>query len=73
MTGLAAACGVDGSRRKAIKPGEETLFTAHCLLPAGDTDTREAMKVLTSLYKSVDLNDKAARLEAELKALPAAP
>ena len=68
MTALAAGYGADGSGRKAIKLGEEALALARRILPAGDPRTVEAMKGLITLYKSVDLADKAAALEAEMTA-----
>lgn len=71
MTGLASAYGADGSGRKAIKLGEEALALARRVLPTGDPRTIEEMKVLIPLYRSVDLEADAARLEAEVKALPA--
>ena len=70
MTGLAAAYGADGSGRKAIKLGEEALTLARRVLPAGDPRTVEVMKILIPLYRSVDLEADAAKLEAEVKALP---
>ncbi len=71
MTALAAAYGADGSGRKAIKHGEAALALARRVLPAGDPSTIKAMKVLIPLYRSVDLEADAAKLEEELKALPA--
>ncbi len=68
MTKLAAAYGADGSGRKAIKLGEEALAIARRALPAGDQRTVEAMKVMVQLYKLVDLNDEAGKLEAEIQA-----
>lgn len=67
MTKLAAAYGADGSGRKAIKLGEEALALARHTLPASDLHTIEAMKVLVTLYRSVDLEADAAKLEAELR------
>lgn len=68
-TELAAAQGAEGSGRKAIKLGEEALALARRVLPAGDPHTAEAMKVLVPLYRSVDLEVNAAKLEAELQAM----
>ena len=69
MTALAAAYGADGSARKAIKLGKEALALARGNLPAGDAHTIAAMKVLVPLYKSVDLEDDARSLEAEIATL----
>jgi hypothetical protein len=71
MTKLASAYGADGSGRKALKLGEEALALARRVLPAGDPATAAAMKALIPLYRSVDLEEEAAKLEAELKAFPA--
>ena len=71
MTALAAAYGADGSGRKAIKLGEEVLTLARRVLPAGDAHTIGAMKILIPLYRLVDNETEAAKLEEELKALPA--
>ncbi len=57
--------------RKAIKLGEEALALARRILPAGDPHTVGAMKLLVALYKSVDLAEKAAQLEAEIATLSA--
>ena len=73
MTALAAAYGADGSGRKAIKLGEEALALARRTLPAADKHTAEAMKTLIPLYRSVDLEEEAAKLEAEMKAPPSNP
>ena len=67
MTELAAAYGADGSGRKSITLGEEALKLARRVLPAGDKQTVHAMKVLVALYKSVDLDEDARKLEAEMK------
>jgi hypothetical protein len=69
MAELAAAFGADGSARKAIKLGEEALALAQRVLPAGDPGTIEAMKALVPVYKSVDLNADALKLEAEIQSL----
>ena len=73
MTALAAAYGADGSGRKAIKLGEEALALARRVLPAGDPHTVEAMKVLIRLYRLVDNDVAAAKLEEEIKVLPTKP
>ena len=69
ITALAAACGADGSGRKAIKLGEEAPALARRVLPAGDPQTIEAMNVLVRLYRAVDLEADAAKLEVELQAM----
>jgi eukaryotic-like serine/threonine-protein kinase len=69
MTELAAAHGADGSARKAIKLGEEALTLARRVLHAGDPRTIAAMKILVPVYRSVDLEDDARRLETEMQAL----
>jgi hypothetical protein len=71
MTALAEAYGADGSGRKAVKLGEEALALARDLLPAGDSRTKNAMQVLVPIYKMLDLDAEAAKLEKELQALPA--
>ncbi|MFN0126295.1 MAG: protein kinase domain-containing protein [Verrucomicrobiales bacterium] len=71
MIKLASAYGADGSGRQAIKLGEEALDTARRALPAGDPQIAAAMKALIPLYRSVDLEEDAAKLVAELETLPA--
>ena len=69
MTELAAAYGADGSGRKSIKLGEDALALAHRVLPAGDPRVIEAMNVLATLYRLVDRNVEATKLEVEMKTL----
>jgi hypothetical protein len=71
MTKLASAYGADGSGRKALKLGEEALALARRVLPAGDPQIAAAMNALIPLYRLVDLEEEAAKIEEDLKALPA--
>jgi tetratricopeptide (TPR) repeat protein len=70
MIELGAAYSAEDSGRKAIKLLEEALPLARRVLP-GDKRTIQAMKLLIPLYKSVDLDDEARRLEAEIQSLTA--
>jgi hypothetical protein len=69
MTELAAAYGVDGSGRKAVKLGEDALAVARRVLPSNAPQTTAAMKVLIVVYRSLDLEADAAKLEMEMHAL----
>jgi tetratricopeptide (TPR) repeat protein len=70
MMALAEAYSADGRGSRAIKLGEEALGLARDL-PAGDPLIKTVMKGLLPIYKSLDLDEKAAELEKELQALPA--